>query len=220
MSRRSAATLVPLLLIAAPGPMLAATPPPQQLQMLLTPEHLPKSLPAAAAGQNTRVINAVPTQPWGLQLCSTGRRGLQVSIPGPRTRTELVLPLVPLAKDGGQQVLSASLYRFASTAAASSAWMALQQAIKRCTGTVRSDQGLASTLSQGSRPAPWVLNEQRDNDPSDAAVLYAVFRQQHQTIVVTRLSRAGASSISPAEQQGIQELAAGISTRLEAGGTP
>lgn len=199
---------------------LATTPAQQPLEALLTPQDVPRSLPSAAAGQRTRVLAKMPTRPFGLQLCSTGRGGLQVSIPGPATTTELLLPLEPLPGDQGQQVLSTSLYRFTSEQAAERSWNQLQEAKTRCNGTFRSNQGLISTLKQGGQPSPWVLNQQRDDDPSDTAAVFGVFRRQGAVIVVTRFSRVGSDLISNAEQDGVQELAARISARLAAASKP
>ena len=185
---------------------LAATP--ASLKDLLSPQDVPGLLQGKAPGQSPMVIAGVATAPWGLQLCSTGPGGTQVSIAGPDTSDQLLLPL----NDDNTLVLSSSLYRFASLGQAEQAWTQLRAAAPRCRGNVRGPGSQSSTLSSGGSGWIWILNQQRH----DAASRYAVFNRHGAVILVTGLSRVGASLISPAEQAAVQQVAARIGQRLQA----
>lgn len=115
------------------------------------------ALPRPAPGQRTRVTAGLPSAPWGLQLCSTGPRGLQVSVAAPPQRDQLLLPLTP----DNSLIVGASLYRYPSARAATQAWSALQSQLGRCSGTVAGPGGLTSRLSHGKQPLTWVENQQR-----------------------------------------------------------
>jgi hypothetical protein len=185
---------------------LAATP--ATLGGLLSPQDLPGVLQGKARGQSAMVMAGLPTAPWGLQLCSTGPGGKQVSIAGPATSDRLLLPL----NDDNSLVLSASLYRFASAAEAEQAWTQVRATAPRCRGSVRGPGNQSSTLSSGGSSWIWILNQQRH----DAAARYTTFNRHGAVILVTGLSRVGDSVISPAEQTAVQQVAARIGQRLQA----
>ena len=185
------------------------------LQDLLTPQELPPSLRTAALGQTTQVIAGMPTAPWGLQLCSTGPGGQQVSIAGPQAVDVLMLSL----SHDYSLVLSARLYRYRSSQEAQQGWRQVRATAPKCKGTRRAPNGLISTLTNGATPVIWIENQQRDGTgatgpASDAAALYATFSLHGPVIVVTHLSRMGHSSVTTAERQGVQMVAARIGQKL------
>lgn len=208
------------VLTAALGgmPALAQAPAPAvPLQELLKPQELPPGLRAGASGQTTRVIQGMPTAPWGLQLCSTGPGGKQVSIAAPTTVDTLLLALT----NDNSLVLSARLYRYRSIQTAQQAWMNLRSAAPQCRGTVRRADGLISTLSSGGSATIWTENQLRDGSGatgpgSDAAALYGNFSRHGAVILVTNLSRIGQSTITAAERQAVQQVAARIGQKLAA----
>jgi len=185
---------------------LAATP--TTLEGLLSPQHLPRVLQTQARGQRQIVMAGTPTAPWGLQLCSTGPGGKQVSIAGPATSDRVLLPL----NDDNTLVLSASLYRFASAVEAEQAWGRLHASARLCRGSVRGPGSQSNTLSSGGSSWVWILNQQRH----DAVARYTTFNRYGAVILVTGLSRVGDSVISPAEQTAVQQVAARIGQRLQA----
>jgi len=208
------------VLTAALGGMAAlaqAPAPAVPLQELLKPQELAPGLRAGASGQTTRVIQGMPTAPWGLQLCSTGPGGKRVSIAAPATVDTLLLAL----SNDNSLVLSARLYRYRSIQTAQQAWMNLRAAAPQCRGTVRRADGLISTLSSGGSAMIWTENQQRDGSGatgpgSDAAALYGNFSRHGAVILVTNLSRIGQSTITAAERQGVQQVAARIGQKLAA----
>jgi hypothetical protein len=208
------------VLTAALGvmPAMAQAPAPAvPLQELLKPQELPPGLRAGASGQTPRVIPGMPTAPWGLQLCTTGPGGKQVSIAAPATVDTLLLPLT----NDNSLVLSARLYRYRSIQTAQQAWMNLRAAAPQCRGTVRRADGLISTLSSGGTAMIWTENQQRDGSGgtgpgSDSAALYGNFSRHGAVILVTNLSRIGQSTITAAERQGVQLVAVRIGQKLAA----
>jgi hypothetical protein len=111
--------------------------------------------------------------------------------------------------------VSAKLYRFETPTAAQRAWSRLTTAIRRCQGTRRSGNALISTLRQGDAPQPWVLNQERD---ADAVALYSVFSLHGPVVLTTTLSRVSSTpiTITPSEQQAVQQLAQRVGHRLDA----
>ena len=183
-----------------------------QLQTLLKAEDLPQPLQSLHPDPTSSAIAGVPTGSFGLQLCSTGPQGLQVSVPGPPTMDLLLLALAAPDPKALRSVVSAKIYRFETPAAAQRAWSRLTTAIRRCQGTVRRGDGQISTLRHGDAPQPWVLNQQ---GTADAAANYSVFNLHGQVVLTTSLSRLGAAPISASEQQAVQQLAQRVGHRLD-----
>lgn len=200
-----------LALVLAGATALASTP--QPLDKLLSTQDLPAALQRQARGQRSIVIPGIATAPWGLQLCSTGPGGKQVSIPGPASADDLLLPL----STDNSLVLSARLYRFGSREQAQTAWAQLKTAAPRCSGSVAGADGLRSRLSNGGSNPIWIKTQMLDGPKSsDAAARYALFSRHGAVILVTGLSRLGQSMISASEQLAVQHVAARLGQKLEA----
>jgi len=185
-----------------------------QLQTLLKAEDLPQPLQSLHPDPTSSAIAGVPTASFGLQLCASEPQGLKVSVPGPPTMDLLLLALEAPDPKALRSVVSAKIYRFETPAAAQRAWSRLTTAIRRCQGTRRSGHALISTLRQGDAPQPWVLNQERD---ADAVALYSVFSLHGPVVLTTTLSRVSSTpiTITPSEQQAVQQLAQRVGHRLD-----
>ena len=211
-----------VLLSIGLGPLSLQAQGTAQLQTLLKAKDLPQPLQSLHPDPTSSAIAGVPTGSFGLQLCSTGAQGLQVSVPGPPTMDMVLLALAAPDPQVLRSVISAKIYRFESPTDAQRAWSRLTTAIRRCQGTIRSGEALISTLSQGDAPQPWVLNQQRNavhGSPgagNDAAANYSVFSLHGPVVLTTSLSRLSAAPISPSEQQAVQQLSERVGHRLDA----
>jgi len=185
---------------------VAATPAP--LDNLLSSQDLPAAWRRQASPQGSVISRAVPTAPWGLQLCTSGPGGSQVSIAGPATSDRLLLPL----GTSNNLALSASLYRFDSVEQARQAWEQLQAAAPRCRGSLRGADGQLTTVRSGGSTRIWVETQM----PQEAAARYAIFSRHGAVILVTGLSRLGSSSIPSADQAAVRQVAQRIGQRLDA----
>ncbi|MEB3234599.1 MAG: hypothetical protein VKM98_04140 [Cyanobacteriota bacterium] len=195
-----------LILGLSGAPAGAATPDP--LANLLSPQDLPAAWRRQVSPQGNVISMTVATAPWGLQLCTSGPGGSQVSIAGPATSDRLLLPL----GDTNSLVLSTSLYRFSSAGQARQAWQDLRAAAPRCRGSLRGADGQITTVSSGGSPRIWVETQM----PQDTAARYAVYSRHGAVILVTGLSRLDSSSITSAEQAAVQQVADRIGQKLDA----
>lgn len=155
----------------------------------------------------------------GLQLCDATLGTRNVSIAGPRTFSQVLIP----AGSGG--VVSELAYEFTSASVARKAWRQAVKAVKQCSGTFKGQQpGVGSVrtiLSHGktgeSRPNFWVNHSDRfakEKSTGRAAdVRLSVFTQVGRAILVTSYTKTNTGTLTDGQRDAIYGLAETLSSR-------
>lgn len=190
--------------------------------MAADPEDMLKAgdMPYSSGGADGSVVFA-PDLPAvaGLQLCDATLGTRNVSIAGPKTFSQVLIP----AGSGG--VVSQLAYEFTSAPIARKAWRQAIKAVKQCVGTFKGQQaGLGSVrtiLSNGktaeSRPNFWVNHSDRFSKEKStgraADVRLSVFTQVGKAILVTSYTKTNTGTVTDGQRDAIYGLAETLSKR-------
>ncbi|MFM8894358.1 MAG: hypothetical protein ACKOE2_03025 [Actinomycetales bacterium] len=205
----TAAPLAALALVAFPSPALADD------AKMLKPADVPYS--AGDAEGSAMKATELPAV-GGLQLCDATLGTRNVTIAGPKTFHEVIIP----AGAGG--VVSQLAYEFPSSAGAKKAWANAKKAAKKCAGTFGAKQtglGKVTTrLTNGVADAAngiWIKHSDTFGNAKSAGrskdVRYSVFTLAGNAILVTSYTKQNTGVIQPGQQDALIGLAKTLSDR-------
>lgn len=211
---RPVATLTVALLAAA---MLAAFPSAAAADesKMLRPADVPYS--AGEAEGSAMVATELPAV-GGLQLCDATLGTRNVTIAGPKTFHEVIIP----AGAGG--IVSQLAYEFPSSAEAKKAWASAKKAARKCAGTFSEKQSglgkVTTQLTNGTAEAAngvWIKHSDTFGNAKSAGrskdVRYSVFTYAGNAILVTSYTKQNTGVIQPGQQDALIGLAKTLSDR-------